>query len=417
MLLSTYKSSLKKNYTNQEFFIEDSTPNSPSYFDITIFPDYIGGGKSIIKIKGNGLGLKQGSQIDAEVLDVDGNVIYSEFPDFVDKYNNIYLSIYVYDYAVKGLGTLTLVGQAEYDPDGDQIPESEQDGYNVKWTRNLLILPDIRNNAIVDFAQGPTITAAQITGPYRVTTAYTSSQILEVTSSVVNYITTYNKGYDFDFSTTEDVLDEYLNDILINPAERSRTANIVAPNTRQKDYDITAGFKLIENTRFNTYIYATQSFFRKEMTGGQFSFLTTPPSSYPQTASNTTIVNTLANQLSTYGSNIVKVIDQYRALLDLPVAISMSVNDSTNNAYTTHIYSDFKNFTSSISYRPTDTTFITSSISQSYVEFTFDNVNPIAGQVYRIKTFYKTSGQTGDYKLLNDQYVKNIEVLVKGNGI
>jgi len=412
MLLSTYKSSLKKNYNNQEFFIEDSTPNSPSYFDVTFFPDYIGGGKSVIKIKGNGLGLKQGSQIDAEVLDVDGNVIYSEFPDFVDKYNNIYLSIYVYDYAVKGLGTLTLVGQAEYDPDGDQIPESEQDGYNVKWTKDILILPDIRNNAIVDFAQGPTITAAQITGPYKVTTAYTSSQILEATSSIVNYITTYNKGYDFDFSTTEDVLDEYLNDILINPAERSRTANIVAPNTRQKDYDITAGFKLIENTRFNTYIYTTQSFFRKEMTGGQFSFLTTPSSSYPQTASNTTIVNTLANQLSTYGGNIVKVIDQYRALLNLPVAISMSVNDSINNTYTTHIYSDFKIFTSSISYRPTDTTFITSSISQSYVEFTFDNVNPIAGQVYRIKTFYKTSGQTGDYKLLNDQYVKNIEVLV-----
>jgi len=412
MFLSSYKSSLKKNYINQEFFIEDSTPNSPSYFDVTFFPDYIGGGKSVIKIKGNGLGLKQGSQIDAEVLDADGNVIYSEFPDFVDKYNNIYLSMYVYDYAVKGLGTLTLVGQAEYDPDGDQIPESEQDGFNVKWTRDILILPDIRNNAIIDFAQGPTITAAQITGPFRVTTAYTSSQILEVTSSLINYVTTYNKGYDFDFSTTEDVLDEYLNDILINPAERSRTANIVAPNTRQKDYDITAGYKLIENTRFNTYIYTTQSFFRKEMTGGQFSFLSTPSSSYPQTASNTTIVNTLTDQLSTYGGNIVKVVDQYRALIDLPVVVSMSISDSTNNTYSSHIYSDLKNFTSSISYRPTDSTFITSSISQSYVEFTFDNVNPIVGQVYRIKTFYKTSGQTGDYKLLNDQYVKNLEVLV-----
>jgi len=412
MLLSSYKSSLKKNYANQNFFIEDSTPNSPSYFDVTYFPDYIGGGKSVIKIKGNGLGLKLGSQIDAEVLDIDGNVIYSEFPDFVDKYNNIYLSIYVYDYAVKGLGTLTLVGQAEYDPDGDIIPESEQDGYNVKWTRDILILPDIRNNAIIDFAQGPTITAAQITGPYRVTTAYTSSQILEVTSSLINYITTYNKGYDFDFSTTEDVLDEYLNNILINPAEISRTANIVAPNTRQRDYDITAGFKLIENTRFNTYVYTSESFFRKEMTGGQFSFVTAPSSSYPQTASNTTIVNTLDTQLSTYGGNIVKVVDHHRALLDLPVVVSMSINDSTNSAYTSHIYSDLKNFTSSISYRPTDLTFITSSISQSYVEFTFDNVNPIAGQVYRIKTFYKTSGQTGDYKLLNDQYIKNIEVLV-----
>jgi len=188
MLLSSYKSSIKKNYVNQNFFIEDSTPNSPSYFDVTFFPDYIGGGRSVIKIKGNGLGLKLGSQIDAEILDIDGNVIYSEFPDFIDKYNNIYLSMYVYDYAVKGLGTLTLVGQAEYDPDGDRIPEREQDGYNVKWTRDILILPDIRNNAIIDFAQGPTISAAQITGPYRVTTAYTSSQILEVTSSLINYI-------------------------------------------------------------------------------------------------------------------------------------------------------------------------------------------------------------------------------------
>jgi len=412
MILSPYKSSLKRGYVDQEFYIEDTTPTSPDYFDITEFPDYIGGGKSIIKIKGGGVGLKFGSEIEAEVLDVNGDVVYSEFPEFVDKFNNIYLSIYVYDFIAKGVGTISLIGTAQYDPDGDVIPEEDSDSFNLRWTRDILILPDIRNNSILDFVKGPIISFAQIITPFKVTTAYTSSLLLETTSSAINYLTTYNKGYDFDTSTTDDVLDEYLNNILINPNAESKTSNVVPNNTRVTDYDIVNGFRLLENTRFNTYIYTSQSFFRKEYTGGSFSFLTTASIKYPTIPSGTTLTNPFATQISTYRGNIVKVIDEYRALLDKPVTISTTIQNSINNQTSSYIHSKLENFSSSIVYKPIDSTFVTSSqVSQSYVQFTFDDVNPVGGQIYRIKTFYKLSGQTGDYKLLNDQYIKNVEVL------
>jgi hypothetical protein len=350
-------------------------------------------------------------------LDAEGNVVYSEFPNFIDKFNNIYLSIYVYDNAVKGLGSISLVGVAEYDPDGDPIPESDQDAYNIRWTRDLLILPDFRNNSIIDFAKGPTISFAQIVTPLKVLTAYTSSLLVETTSSAINYITTYNKGYDFDTSTTDDVLDDYLSSILINPNEASRTSNIVPNNPRIKDYDITNGYRLQENTRFNTYAYSSQSIFRKEFTGGVFSFLGTASYTYPEIPAGATLTEPINTQISTYNGNIVKVVDQYRALLDKPVRVSINVPSTINNETSSFVYSKIENFTSSIVYKPVDTTFVTSSISQSYVQFTFDNVNPIGGQVYRIKTFYKLSGQTGDYKLLSDQYVKSVEVLTDASRI
>jgi len=412
MILSPYKASLKRGYVDQEFYIEDTSLTSPNYFDITEFPDYIGGGKSVIKIKGAGLGLKFGASIEAEVLDIDGNVVYSEFPDFIDKFNNIYLSIYVYDFVTKGVGSISLVSIAEYDPDGDLIPEDLQDSFNLRWTRDLLILPDFRNNSIIDFAKGPTISVAQTITPFRVTTAFTSSLIQEVTSSIVNYVSTDPVGYDFDQSTVDDVLDDTLNNILINPNETSRTANIVFSPPRIKDYDINNGFLLRENTRFNTYIYSSQSFFKKEMTGGQFTFLTQPSSSFPQLPTGSTLITSLENQLTSYAGNIVKVVDQHRALIDRPVRVNTTIPKTLNNQTSSFKYTKLEAFTSSISYKPIDLTYITSTnVSQSYVQFTLDDVDPIAGQVYRIKTFYKTSGQTGDYKLMADQYIKNIEVL------
>jgi hypothetical protein len=149
--------------------------------------------------------------------------------------------------------------------------------------------------------------------------------------------------------------------------------------------------------------------------GGAFTFLTTASSTYPPIPSNITITKDLTNQINPniYTGNIVKVVDQHRALLDKPIEIYTTAPNTINNQTSSFIYTKLENFTSSIQYRPADNTYITSSaVSQSYIQFTFDNVDPIAGQIYRIKTFYKLSGQTGDYKLLNDQYIKNVELLI-----
>ena len=56
--------------------------------------------------------------------------------------------------------------------------------------------------------------------------------------------------------------------------------------------------------------------------------------------------------------------------------------------------------------------FVTSSVvSSSYVEFTFGDLNPISGQVYRIKTSAKLGSVVGDYKLINDQIIEPVEYL------
>lgn len=73
---------------------------------------------------------------------------------------------------------------------------------------------------------------------------------------------------------------------------------------------------------------------------------------------------------------------------------------------------NFQGFTGSIAYLPPPTSYATSSVvSSSYLEVTFGNLNPISGQVYRIKTSAKLGSVVGDYKLINDQIVQPVEYL------
>ena len=73
---------------------------------------------------------------------------------------------------------------------------------------------------------------------------------------------------------------------------------------------------------------------------------------------------------------------------------------------------NFSGFTGSIAYLPPPKSFVTSStVSSSYLEVTFGDLNPISGQVYRIKTSAKLGSVVGDYKLINDQIVQPVEYL------
>jgi hypothetical protein len=61
---SFYKNLQPRGYDRRQYLIEDTSTDSPNYFQITQFPDVVGGGKYLIKLKGNGLNLRTNSTID-----------------------------------------------------------------------------------------------------------------------------------------------------------------------------------------------------------------------------------------------------------------------------------------------------------------------------------------------------------------
>lgn len=165
---SVYKRPIYKGYLEQKFLIEDTSRNSENYFVITNFPTVVGGGRYVFSLQGNPNTLRVASDVDVEILDIEGNPIYSEVTNFKDRFNNYYVSFDIYDTTAPGVATATVVGLASFDAAGNRVSTGLQERFNVKWTGRFNVLPAERNNAELLFDSPPEVGVAQVVIPTRV---------------------------------------------------------------------------------------------------------------------------------------------------------------------------------------------------------------------------------------------------------
>lgn len=417
-VFSTYKTPQPRGYFSGTYTVEDRSSNSPNYFNIDFFPTVVGGGRYVIKLKGNGLNLRLNSTVDVEIVDAQGQPIYSEVLDYRDRFNNYYIYFDIYDITAQGLATVAFVGKALYDENGNLLPDTE--GYNVRWVKQFMVMPFERNNADLVFDKPPSVNFAQVVGPAQVKVSSTSSAYnYAYTTSSTNQLTIQQsnfQGYDRDFASSTNILDPRLRSITSDPTAGSITSNNVQTAVRGLDNDIQNGNLINYTTRFGTVVTSTSSFFAKEMLGGVFEFYdsaSTPTNLQPQLPTNVAVSGSTWSQLTGYKANIVEVINNRQVVIDKPLTIkTIDSGFSGLGSTSTYTYKQATNFKASIVYIPTTLAYVTSSnVSSSYLQFTFSDLNPISGEVYRIKTSYKLSSVTGDFKVLNDQVISPVEYL------
>ena len=424
-----YKTRLRKDLLSKNYYVRDTSATSPDYFDVTHFPSTIGGGKSVFKIRGNGANLELNSKIDVEVLDVNGEPIYYEIASFIDRFNQYYISVSVFDDTVPGVGRFILVGKASSGLNGEPIPDEWDNQNSVIWTRDITILPYERNNSELVFSDPPKLSVAQVITPQRILLAGYDQPFS--TASLANSFRINTSDFkNFDKNTSQDngITDLDIQKISINASKVADTVNSVDTTTRTPVEDGT-GYYVNKVNRYNTVLRTTSSFFIPSHIGGIFEITgSTPTILLPTpgvTANNKTvsISGSLNQQVNRYTPIIVDVINDTTALLSEPLKVKVSVsNNPTSNTFLQprilqrNIDWTYKtvsgSFLGRLLFRDASAAFITSSnISQSYVEFTFQDLDPIGGQIYKIRPFYKLSGRSGDYKLLNDQIVRPVEYL------
>jgi hypothetical protein len=419
---------LKRDFAKLPYAVIDTSENSPNYFVITHFPTSIGGGKSLIKLQGNGANLVRNSEVEIEVLDVAGNPLRVETTTFVDRFNNYYATIYVYDNTLPGRATVSVVGKAQYDLQGTPLrSDSTNDlGYNVIWTKQLDVQPFERNNSELVFQDPPYISVAQVVAPLRISSLQTTdTQYAIVTASDLSITTTPIKGFDKRDANSTAITDLRLSKIRINPNVDPITTNTVDTTTRKASTDIIGGYLLQETSRYSTVLKTTTTQLSSSYVGGFIEFFTSSYTLSPQTQSGATVTRTnpynelddpsgqsIDTQLGYWTSTVVKVIDKNTALLETPVRINIQRPDPRGVAQTMHTYRSVTNFTASLNYTPNSVTYVTSSaVSQSYLQFTFSELEPIAGDVYKIRAFYKRRAANQDWTLLNDQIIYAPEYL------
>ncbi|MCX6780326.1 MAG: hypothetical protein NT034_04090, partial [Candidatus Magasanikbacteria bacterium] len=146
------KTGKKLNLKNASVAVQDTNPNS-KFFVISEFSDILTSGKNTIGFNGSDY-LKPNSPILVEVLDVNGNPLYTEIARTSDaiKYRDgvsIIVSIYVYNSTPIGTGEIIIVGYLK-------------SGKKVRWQRNVSINSRVANTSKVRFYDTPEIEAKSI---------------------------------------------------------------------------------------------------------------------------------------------------------------------------------------------------------------------------------------------------------------
>lgn len=153
-------------YRGLEFidvYFTDNSATSPDYFQITEFPNKLTAGKNLFKLRGHPNNLKVGGVLNLEVLDYNGNPIYSEVINYIDEDKSRVIAIYIYEDTSPGDCTITILAEAAI-INGLPAPQEWQGRANVKWTRSVPVNPNISNVSEIIFEQTPTVTVDELIG-------------------------------------------------------------------------------------------------------------------------------------------------------------------------------------------------------------------------------------------------------------
>ena len=177
--------------SNIPTFFTDPSLTSEAIFKITEFPLRLTSGKNLFKLQGNAENLKLGSGIACEVLDSNGDAIYSELLSYIDEDKSRVFAIYIYEDTPPGPSTVTLVGEVST-LNNINIPEQWRNKINVKWSRQLPTNPTAPNESEIIFVNEPTVTISENIG-VQLDRSYSTTQFPAYSTGTVQY--SYLRNY------------------------------------------------------------------------------------------------------------------------------------------------------------------------------------------------------------------------------
>lgn len=164
-----------KNLAKYDVLIEDRSQNS-TYFQVTNLPSSFTGGKNSFLLAGSPL-LRAGSTIQIEILDSEGIPIYQNPIQRYLEGNSRLISVEITEGTNPGFATIIIMGQTTAYANGQPIPPDWQDTYNVRWSTQILVEPNLRNISPLILENQPTVISEEQRLYSVSTSSYTSSNI------------------------------------------------------------------------------------------------------------------------------------------------------------------------------------------------------------------------------------------------
>jgi len=174
-MAKTRKTLQLKNLAKYDVLIEDTSPNS-IYFQVTNLPPSFSGGRNSFLIAGSSA-LKSATNIQIEILDADGIPIFQNpVPKYVQG-NSRLISVEINENTAVGFATIIILGQATVLPNGQPVPPDWDSSYNVRWTKQILVEPNLRNTSPLILENTPTVISEETRLFGAGTSSYSTSSV------------------------------------------------------------------------------------------------------------------------------------------------------------------------------------------------------------------------------------------------
>ena len=417
-------------------------------------------GKNLFKIRANTTNFVQDSRIYVEILDFNGNPIYNEPLDYIEKDGTRVIAVYIYPDTSPGIATVYLaarIGRLTSRDRGQAIPFSRDynspnhtDIPNILWSRRVPVTPFESNDSEIIFTKAPSTTIKEVTQTYQqpvninnvftVVTANNASltvnpkpvalPALPSTSLPEGGLSpnTPNFGKQFfDTSKLKTSLQNSAGSQMDSPPLRTITGYSKLTTTNfPLSKSMEGGILKIQNPIVNAPSSTGRNSFNqvipKSQTGRDYnnntsatSIINTPLSGSIEFAIVSVINDTTAEiaQISGFRNNADNTFGPFkvevgRGSVHTSTGPSGPIYSQVGSATINAIQAS-SNFTASF-VLPSVT--VNTQNSSSFADIILANTEPSIGDVYRIKTLFKPSGFFGDFTDLGDTILERQNILV-----
>jgi hypothetical protein len=440
------------------YSIIDTSENSPNFFRIIEFPEKLKAGKNLIKLAANRDNLVNNSEIQIEILDYNSNPIYYEPLRYIEKDGTRVIAIYIYPDTSPGECTIYLAGRVLFDPltgieYGYSQNSNDANFYqvpNVIWSRTCNVAPNAANDVEIIFTQYPRVTISEIIQPYLqpvdrfnvFTQVSSSGNTATVTATAVLNNSSTLTG-------TQEAAVGQIGQGSTSPGTPSFGRQYFNTTTTQTTLSSTTSATtispILQTLNGYSVITTAQPFFSASMTNGRMTIINPQISVTSFTAGTNNLIypgqqfnettfdygSGIRSLSGSYEFAITQVINsttariaqiagftdlEYDTLGSFSVQLKKTTGTTTSTrapqSYETYVVNRIEptsNFTASF-IQPTLT--VQTENSSSFADIILSNIEPATGDVYRVKTLFKPSGQFGDFIDLGDSILERADVLI-----
>ena len=391
---------------------EDYTSDSKKIFGLSTVPEEFCAGKNVIKILGTE-NLEYLTEVNIEILDSTGSPIYWEIPDYVDFAKRRSIIVWIYPETPTGLGSITLTGILK---DSD-VPLEWRNVTNVRWRKDIEVDSTSPNKGEIAFGKKPTISIEekfkQVSRPQF--SGGSNSPVSTVINNIKYRTEKTSQGPIDNVVTYDDAAKKYRDstsdkNIWTTWNENSISTEKGLKNISNFERDFSKAqyysplVKRVNKSKLKagaggaTLTLDTESFL-PEMEGGEIAYVT---ATITDRVFSPVSQKAGASLSGTQRTKIVQVINSNT------VRVEDTIKDTLGNALISCNIG-----TLAIEYTPSPDDYITSEKYQNFARFKMYNVNPVSGDVYKIKLYTRNQeSQDNKFELVTDRILEPVNLLV-----